>query len=109
MIGDQNPLFPIEPESQNYAPEVIQRFYDMAEKIGLAQYFPRSPGIDILDDHIPLNKAGIHTIDIIDFAYGPDGSSNSYWHTLDDTVEHCSPVGLGAVGKVVGALIYSGG
>jgi Zn-dependent M28 family amino/carboxypeptidase len=109
MVGDQNPSYPIEPSSQQYAPEVVQRVYDMAEKLGLGQYFPRSPGIEILDDHIPLNKAGIHTVDLIDFAYGPDGASNEYWHTLQDTVAHCSPAGLAAVGRVVGAMIYSGG
>lgn len=114
MVGDQNPSYPIEPQSQQYAPEIITRVYDMAEKLGLGQFFPRSPGIDIQDDHIPLNKAGIHTIDLIDFQYGPPNDTTSraggaYWHTLQDTVEHCSPVGLGAVGRVIGALIYSGG
>ena len=106
MIGDQNPLYPIEPNSQSYAPEVVDRFYGTAEKLGLGQYFPRSPGITIQDDHIPLNKAGIHTIDIIDFDYGPN---NAFWHTLNDDLAHTSPVGLGVVGKVIGALIYSGG
>ena len=106
MIGDQNPSFPIEPTSNQYAPEVVQRVYDMAEQLGLGRYFPRSPGIEIDDDHVPLNKAGIHTIDIIDFDYGP---GNAYWHTLQDTVAHTSPVGLGVVGRVVAALIYSGG
>ena len=109
MVGDQNPSYPVEPSSQQYAPEVVQRVYDMAEKLGLGQYFPRSPGIEIQDDHIPLNKAGIHTVDLIDFAYGPDGVSNEYWHTLQDTVAHCSPAGLAAVARVVGALIYTGG
>ncbi len=106
MVGDQNPSFPIEPNSQQYAPEVVQRVYDMADKLALSKYFPRSPGIEIEDDHLPLNKAGIHTIDLIDFDYGP---GNAYWHTLQDTVAHTSPEGLGVVGKVVAALIYSGG
>ena len=115
MVGDQNPSFPIEPSSQQYAPEVIQRVYDMAEKIGLGQYFPRSPGIDIDDDHIPLNKAGIHTIDLIDFDYqgagctGINTSGGPCWHTLGDTVQHTGPAGLGAVGRLVAAMIYSGG
>ena len=109
MVGDQNPSFPIEPSSQQYAPEVVQRVYDMADTLGLGQYFPRSPGIDIDDDHIPLNKAGIHTIDIIDFNYGPSGDDNTYWHTHQDTVAHTSPLGLGVVGRVVAGLIYSGG
>ncbi len=114
MVGDQNPHFPIEPTSQQYAPEVIQRVYDMAEKIGLGQYFPRSPGMDIDDDHVPLNKAGIHSIDLIDSDYQGTGCTGiggfgPCWHTLQDTVAHTSPVGLGVVGRVVADLIYSGG
>jgi glutaminyl-peptide cyclotransferase len=106
MVGDQHPQFPVEPNSQQYAPEVVQRVYDLAEQLGLSSYFPRSPGIEILDDHLPLNQAGIHTIDIIDFDYGPN---NAYWHTLQDDLAHTSPEGLGVVGRLVAALIYLGG
>jgi Zn-dependent M28 family amino/carboxypeptidase len=106
MVGDQSPVFPIEPTSQQAAPEVVERVYRTAEELGLSQYFPRSPGTPVDDDHVPLNKAGIRTIDIIDFDYGP---GNAYWHTLGDTVEHTSPAGLGAVGKTLVGLIYRGG
>lgn len=106
MVGDQSPVFPIEPTSQQAAPEVVERVWRTAEELGLSQYFPRSPGIPVDDDHVPLNRAGIRTIDIIDFDYGP---GNAYWHTLGDTVEHTSPVGLGAVGKTLVGLIYRGG
>ena len=106
MVGDRDPEFPQEGYSIRYAPEVVDRVWRMAERLGYGGMFPRSAGIPIQDDHIPLNEAGIRTIDIIDFSYGP---GHAYWHTLDDTVENVSAVGLEAVGTVVAELIYRGG
>jgi hypothetical protein len=77
-----------------------------AEELGYAQYFPRTDMGAISDDHLPLQKAGIHTIDIIDFDYGP---GNSYWHTSGDVFEHTSPAGLGMLGNVLLKLIFKGG
>ncbi|MGH7448369.1 MAG: M28 family peptidase, partial [Longimicrobiales bacterium] len=90
MVGDQTPRFPIEGNSLELAPEVVERVWSVAEQIGLSDIFPRRKGGHITDDHIPLNQAGIRTINIIDFDY-------PYWHTHGDVVEHTSPVGLGAV------------
>ncbi len=59
----------------------------------------------VTDDHLPLNKAGIKTIDLIDFDYPDD--SNRYWHTLDDTPDKCSGESLEAVGKVLLKVIYT--
>ena len=106
MVGDRNPVFPIEAFSYQYAPEVVERVWRVAEELGYRQMFPRRQGIGISDDHIPLNRAGIRTIDIIDFEYGP---GNRYWHTLDDTVENTGPRGLEAVGRVLTALVFRGG
>lgn len=46
------------------------------------------------DDHIPLNKAGIPAIDIIDFDY-------PHWHRLTDTPENCSLDSLEQVARVL--------
>jgi Zn-dependent M28 family amino/carboxypeptidase len=106
MIGDQSPIYMIESNSKSYAPEVIERVWRVAEELGHGSVFSRREGIAITDDHIPLNQAGIRTIDIIDFDYGP---GNAYWHTLEDNLDHVSPRGLGVVGAVLTALIYRGG
>ena len=45
-----------------------------------------------LRQHIPLIKAGIPTIDLIDFDYKP-------WHTIGDTADKCSAESLGKIGK----------
>ncbi|HSJ08337.1 MAG TPA: M28 family peptidase [Longimicrobiales bacterium] len=106
MVGDQQPEYPIEGNSQRYAPEVVERVWKTAELLGLGQYFPRTNGGEITDDHVPLNQAGIRTINIIDFDYGP---GNRFWHTHEDSVENTSPLGLGVVGRVLATLIYTGG
>lgn len=106
MVGDRNPVFPIEEYSRRYAPEVVERVWRLAEELGYGPLFPRRSQGAIQDDHIPLNRAGIRTIDIIDFDYGP---GNRYWHTTEDVLENTGPIGLEAVGRVLTALIYRGG
>ncbi|MGH8164765.1 MAG: M28 family peptidase, partial [Rhodanobacteraceae bacterium] len=48
---------------------------------------------NILDDHTPLNRIGIPTIDLIDFDYPP-------WHTAGDTMDKLSEQSLQTVGAV---------
>jgi len=106
MVGDKNLRFPIEYNSQQFAPEVVQRVWSLAREMGYGDVFVNTPGPAIEDDHIPLNRAGIRTIDIIDFDYGP---GNRYWHTPQDVPENTSAESLRIVGEVVAELVYRGG
>ncbi|MEX0907767.1 MAG: M28 family peptidase [Gemmatimonadota bacterium] len=106
MVADQQPVFPIEGNSQSMAPEVVARVWGVAEQLGLGHIFVRRPGRTVMDDHVPLNRAGIRTIDIIDFDYGP---GNGLWHTHGDVVENTGPAGLDAVGRVLLTLIWNRG
>ncbi len=94
MIGDSDLRVPMEPNSMRFAGKLVQDFYDHAGKIGLGSTFPKSVGPTIEDDHIPINEAGLPTMDLIDFTYEP-------WHTLHDTPDKCSPNSLGKVGKML--------
>ncbi len=47
-------------------------------------------------------EAGVAAVDLIDFDYGPN---HSYWHTAKDTLDHCSPLSLTIVGRVVTATL----
>ena len=69
-----------------------------AHELHLDRYFPRMGGLAVGDDHLPLQGQGLHVIDLIDFNYGP---GNSWWHTLDDTPDKCSPSSLKTVGDVL--------
>ena len=106
MVGDADPLFPIEGNSASLALSVAQRVWGIAADLGYGRYFPTRVGQAIQDDHLALNAAGLPTIDIIDFSYGP---GNGYWHTPDDTVDKVSTFTLGMVGEVMAELIYRGG
>jgi glutaminyl-peptide cyclotransferase len=102
MIADQNPRFQIESNSQEMAPEVVDRVWRTAEELGYGSYFARTSAGGIDDDHIALNRAGIRTIDIIDFDF-------PHWHTTQDVLANTAPLGLGVVGSVLLELIFRGG
>ena len=94
MIGDKNLRVPMEVQSLGYAGNLLVDLYRHASTVGLGSTFPMVEGPYIEDDHIPLNKAGLPTIDLIDFDYPA-------WHTHADTVDKCSPESLGKVGKLL--------
>lgn len=102
MVGDKTPRFPVEDYSLQMAPEVVQRVWGIAEELGYGAHFPRSNQGAVGDDHVPLNKAGIRTANIIDCCDPP-------WHTLEDNLANASPVGLGVVGNVLLELIFREG
>lgn len=102
MVANRNPRFPIEGYSAQYAPEVARRVWAVAEQLGYGDIFVNTVGQSISDDHIPLNQAGIRTINIIDFNY-------PYWHTVQDVPENTSAETLRIVGEVVAELVYRGG
>jgi hypothetical protein len=104
MIGDKFLEIPRERHSVQYAPDIVDLVWNKAKELGYPQFIDE-PGEEILDDHIPLNEAGIKTIDLIDFDY-PD-QTNRYWHSHQDTPEHCSAESLEAVGTVLTHIIYS--
>ena len=75
--------------------------FDVAQRLGYGKYFVNSQDA-IDDDHMPFINAGVSALDLIDFDYGPN---NSYWHSAQDTLDHCSPLSLTIVGRVVAAAL----
>lgn len=98
MVGDREQQFEQEGYSLDGAPEVVERVWTTAEEIGLGRVFRQRRGISLTDDHIPLLRAGIHAIDVIDFDY-------PYWHTTSDTVDKVSAASLANVGRLALALV----
>ena len=94
MIADKNPIFKIEGFSYNYAKDLVYEIWSIANELGHKEFVWQltSP---IYDDHYYYYKGtNVPSIDIIDFDY-------PQWHTIDDTVENCSPKGLKIVGNVI--------
>lgn len=104
MVGDKDLEIPKEAYSVENAQEVVDEVYGLAKKLGLERYFPPLVDRMIEDDHLPLQKKGLKVIDLIDFDYGPD---HTWWHTLADTPDKCSPHSLAVVGEVVTRWVYS--
>jgi glutaminyl-peptide cyclotransferase len=89
MVGDRSLNITLPPDSPA---EMTSGIFAAAGALKLRKYFTYFDR-DILDDHTPLNEAGIPTIDLIDFDYAP-------WHTPNDTIDKLSPESLRIVGAV---------
>jgi glutaminyl-peptide cyclotransferase len=89
MIGDRSLDVTLPPDSP---PQLARDIFAAADATKLRNhftYFDRQ----ILDDHTPLNAAGIPTIDLIDFDF-------PWWHTGEDTMDKISAESLKTVGEV---------
>ena len=100
MVGDKDLTLPIERHSWTANREFTEAIWNRASTLGLAPFQQRL-GNAIMDDHVPLIKVGIPMVDIIDFDY-------PYWHTIEDTVDKCSPKSLEVVATLVISIIYDG-
>lgn len=106
MVGGKGAVFPRELFSEANARAVNSRVWDLAKKIGLGQRFIDATGGAINDDHVPLLRAGIPAIDIVESANPQTGSFNPTWHTMADNIDNIDPQTLGDVGKLITTLIY---
>ena len=97
MVGDVDLRIPVDPYSYIHAPEVVDRVWRLGEAMSPG-IFVREYGSPVIDDHIPLNEAGVPTIDLIDFEYPA-------WHTVHDNLSQVSSSSLAAVGRPVLALV----
>jgi hypothetical protein len=98
MVGDANPVFEQEAYSSQSAPEVVQRVWLTAQRLGYGAVFSSRAGLAITDDHVPLNEAGLRVIDVIDLDY-------PWHHTTGDTPDKVSAKTLGIVGAVAMAVL----
>ncbi len=97
MVGDAEPRFEQESHSVRAAPEVVQRVWSTAQRLGYAAFSNREYG-EITDDHLPLIQAGLRVIDVIDLYY-------PHHHTVDDTPDKVSRSTLQMVGDVAMAVL----
>jgi hypothetical protein len=98
MVGDKDLQFYQEGYSMAAAPEVVQRVWQTADRLGYSRVFIPRAGQTLIDDHVPLQRAGIRAIDVIDFDF-------PYHHTTEDTIDKVSAESLQIVGDVAVALV----
>ena len=93
LVGGQNLSIKREPTSWEAAPRLMTELWRVADSLQI-ESFRREMGREVSDDHLPLIRAGIPTVDLIDFDY-------PFWHTADDLPENCSAESMADVGRVV--------
>lgn len=98
MIGDRDLRILREPNSMAGAGEVVQRVWATARSLGHANVFVDEISTPIIDDHIPLLRAGMRVIDVIDIEY-------AHHHLPSDTMDKISAESLKIVGDVALGLI----
>jgi len=99
MIGDRDLQIKKEQMSVAQAPEVVSRVWDTAKDLGHDDVFvDQLTPFGITDDHVPLLKAGLRVIDVIDYDY-------PYHHRPSDTIDKISAKSLSIVGEVAEALL----
>jgi glutaminyl-peptide cyclotransferase len=91
MVGDKDLNIYME---KNSNPELMQDIWEIAASLGYSNYFIPRMKYAIHDDHIPFVRAGITSVDIIDYDY-------PYWHTIEDTLDKISPNSLSIVGNTI--------
>ena len=109
LVGDKDASFAEEGNSLRYARDVVNMVWGIASQMN-ANMFKQTEGETIYDDHIPLNQAGLRTIDIIDaelVGANTPVKRRNYWHTQGDTMENIGKNALQQVGDVITHLIYS--
>lgn len=107
MVGGRGAKFPREVFSDMNARPIVDKIWNLAKENGMASTFPDRVGGAVNDDHLPLLRAGIPAVDIIETNNPATGSFNPTWHTLQDNLDNIDRETLGEVGRLMTILIYS--
>jgi glutaminyl-peptide cyclotransferase len=111
MIADKSLQIYQEQNSVSAAPEVVSRVWDAARELGYQNIFIPQAKYAVTDDHLPLIRAGLHVIDILDLDYCSDGgvdcqdTPRDLHHTQQDTMDKVSAKSLQIVGDVALTLV----
>lgn len=105
MVGGENATFCREYFSEKAAPELADRVWQEAQRQGFGDIFINKMGSAILDDHVPLIKAGIPAIDIVEYRVTEPYGFNPRWHTTADDMSGISKTTLQAVGSTLSSIL----
>lgn len=108
MVGAPNAVFTKENISMQYAADVVNKVWGVANQIGFGNYFINQETYFLgTDDHQYVNQiAKIPSIDIIQYD-SSTGSFGTYWHTHNDNMDAIDKNTLNAVGTTVLAVVLS--
>lgn len=107
MVGGNECVFQKEQYSLYYAPNVVDKVWATANRLGYGNYFKNEEGGGVTDDHVQVNRAGIRCIDII----ASDSKTKMHfpdtWHTMNDNIGNINRQTLKAVGQTLLDVIYN--
>ena len=95
FVGDKQLAIPREGHSDR---ALWRKLRAAATRSGNAMHFPAAEQGNVLDDHVPFIRAGVPSIDLIDFTF-------PCWHRLCDDLSAVSRDSLDAVGETIMVLL----
>ena len=108
MIGAPDAVFPVELYSKANCPDIVEKVWKMADRIGYGGLFTNDDGGFITDDHYYVNKfTSVPMVDIIHYDRASPNGFCKAWHTHADNPSNISKKSLAAVGEVVLSVIYA--
>lgn len=106
MVGARNAQFHREGYSMEFAPSIVGKVWDHAQRLGYSHVFVRKTQGEVTDDHLFVNTvARIPMINIVHFEPGI-GYFGDFHHAQKDNLEIISKEMLGIVGTTVLNTIY---
>ena len=109
MVGDRDLQIYQEGHSARAAPELVERVWRVAEALGHGERFIARVRHTIDDDHLPLLRAGLPVIAVVDYDYPRPprfGAPRvSYHHTAEDDMDKVSAASLQVVGDIALRLL----
>jgi glutaminyl-peptide cyclotransferase len=100
MVAGKDMNFPAEGHSLKLAGALVESVWGIAKELKVKEFeHDIAPGVE--DDHVPLNRAGIPAIDIIDLTNTERLFNYPHWHKLTDTPENCSGDSMAKVARVL--------
>jgi hypothetical protein len=109
MVGGEGATFYHEGYTSRTANAPMKRIWKKAKELGYGDTFVNERGGEVVDDHYYVHTLGrIPCVDIIQYDEdNPRSSFGTYWHTVDDTLEHIDRHTLKAVGQTLMEVIYN--
>ncbi|MEM1319099.1 MAG: M28 family peptidase [Bacteroidota bacterium] len=106
MVGARDARFPKEGTSKYFAPQLLDKVWGLAQRMGKSKYFVNEAVSPTVDDHLFVNKlARIPMIDIVNLP--ADRTYGFYHHTHQDDLPLIDKGTLAAVGQVVLSVVYN--
>ena len=108
MVGAKDATFRQEQISFYYGPNILQKVWRTANKLGFGNHFVYQNSKQIVDDHYYVNTlTEIPTIDIIEFDPATENNFNKHWHTHRDDMNNIDKSTLNAVGQTLLDVVYN--